>query len=226
MLRSFSVYQSLGGIRDNSAKEKRKATSDSPKLTVNAIRLSCRSRQTARGSAMTFEQFIATVEEWRSRLTPALVCEATENILRMGIVDLPTGTTAAQVLAIVSSGAPIAPAPAPSTAAADAAPAVAASTSPIVERASISPPAAATATDTAPDLPASLRRRGGYPRGRAAEAHAKARALVREQLADGPRPASQIEAAAEAAEIPTRSLIAAADALGVRTQRGQWWLPE
>lgn len=173
---------------------------------------------------MTFEQFIATVEEWRSRLTPALVCEATENILCMGIVDLPPGTTAAQVLAIVSSGAPIAPAPAPNTA--DAARAVAASTSPIVERASISPPAAATATDTAPDLPASLRRRGGYPRGRAAEAHAKARALVREQLADGPRPASQIEAAAEAAEIPTRSLIAAADALGVRTQRGQWWLPE
>jgi hypothetical protein len=31
-------------------------------------------------------------------------------------------------------------------------------------------------------------------------------------------------AAAEASEIPERSLIAAADDLGVRTQRGQWWL--
>jgi hypothetical protein len=32
-------------------------------------------------------------------------------------------------------------------------------------------------------------------------------------------------AAAEAAEIHERSLIVAADDLGVRTQRGQWWLP-
>jgi hypothetical protein len=38
-------------------------------------------------------------------------------------------------------------------------------------------------------------------------------------------PESQIEAAAAAAEIPERLLIAAADALGVRTQHGQWWLP-
>jgi hypothetical protein len=36
---------------------------------------------------------------------------------------------------------------------------------------------------------------------------------------------SQVEAAAEAADIPERSMIIAANALGVRTQRGQWWLP-
>jgi LmbE family N-acetylglucosaminyl deacetylase len=36
---------------------------------------------------------------------------------------------------------------------------------------------------------------------------------------------AKIEAAAETAEIPERSLIAAADVLGVRTQKGQWWLP-
>jgi hypothetical protein len=30
----------------------------------------------------------------------------------------------------------------------------------------------------------------------------------------------------QAAEIPKRSLLAATDALDVRTQRGQWWLPE
>jgi hypothetical protein len=53
----------------------------------------------------------------------------------------------------------------------------------------------------------------------------RARTLVREQLANGPKPGVQITVAAEAAEIPERSLIAAADALGVRTQRGQWWLP-
>jgi hypothetical protein len=48
--------------------------------------------------------------------------------------------------------------------------------------------------------------------------------LLQEQLADGPKPGVLVEAAALAAEIPERSLIAAADSLGVRTQRGQWWL--
>jgi hypothetical protein len=38
---------------------------------------------------------------------------------------------------------------------------------------------------------------------------------VREQLADGPKPGALVEAAAAAAEIPERSLIIAADALGV-----------
>jgi hypothetical protein len=49
--------------------------------------------------------------------------------------------------------------------------------------------------------------------------------LVRAQLAHGPKPGALIEAAAEADEIPERSLIVAADALGVRIRRGQWWLP-
>lgn len=53
----------------------------------------------------------------------------------------------------------------------------------------------------------------------------RAQRLLLEQLANGPRPGSQLEAAAQAAEIPESALIAAADALGVRTQRGQWWLP-
>jgi hypothetical protein len=53
----------------------------------------------------------------------------------------------------------------------------------------------------------------------------RARALVREQLKHGPKPAAQIEAAAQAAEIPKAVLLAATDELGVRTQRGQWWLP-
>jgi len=53
----------------------------------------------------------------------------------------------------------------------------------------------------------------------------RARALLRDQLKHGPKPGAQIEAAARAAEIPEHSLIAAADALGVRTRRGQWWLP-
>jgi hypothetical protein len=48
---------------------------------------------------------------------------------------------------------------------------------------------------------------------------------VRAQLADGPKPGASVEAAAEAAEISERALVAAADVLGVRTQKGQWWLP-
>ena len=34
-----------------------------------------------------------------------------------------------------------------------------------------------------------------------------------------------VKAAVEVLEIPERALIAAADALGVRTQHGHWWLP-
>jgi hypothetical protein len=48
---------------------------------------------------------------------------------------------------------------------------------------------------------------------------------LQEHLANGPKPGEAIEAAAAAAEIPERALIRAADALDVRTQRGQWWLP-
>jgi hypothetical protein len=53
----------------------------------------------------------------------------------------------------------------------------------------------------------------------------QARALLQERLADGPRPGTEIEAAAQAAEIPKRELLTACDALDVRSQRGQWWLP-
>lgn len=56
-------------------------------------------------------------------------------------------------------------------------------------------------------------------------ARARALALVREQLKDGPKPEASIMAAAEAAEISEHVLIAAACVLRVRTQRGQWWMP-
>jgi hypothetical protein len=55
---------------------------------------------------------------------------------------------------------------------------------------------------------------------------ARARALVREQLKHGPRPEASIMAAGKAAAIPEPVLIAAACVLKVRTQRGQWWLPD
>jgi hypothetical protein len=44
--------------------------------------------------------------------------------------------------------------------------------------------------------------------------------LLRRQLASGPKCVEHLEATAEAAEIDEEVLIAAADALGVRTQRG------
>jgi hypothetical protein len=52
-----------------------------------------------------------------------------------------------------------------------------------------------------------------------------ARALLQEQLADGPKPGALVEAAAQAAEIPKRELLTACDGLDVRARRGQWWLP-
>lgn len=52
----------------------------------------------------------------------------------------------------------------------------------------------------------------------------RARKLLHEKLANGPKLESEIEAAAAA--IPERLLIVAASARRVRTQRGQWWLPE
>jgi hypothetical protein len=53
----------------------------------------------------------------------------------------------------------------------------------------------------------------------------RAQRLLRTHLASGPKRGELIEAAAEAAGIPGSSLIKAADVLGVRTRRGQWWLP-
>jgi hypothetical protein len=49
---------------------------------------------------------------------------------------------------------------------------------------------------------------------------------LRARLANGPKPGSDIEAEAETPDIPERSLIVAADKLDVRTQRGQWWIPQ
>jgi hypothetical protein len=69
---------------------------------------------------------------------------------------------------------------------------------------------------------------GAEPRRRHTRPRAKERAeaFVREQLANGPRHGESVKRdAAEAAKISERTLIAAAERLGVRTQRGQWWLP-
>jgi hypothetical protein len=53
----------------------------------------------------------------------------------------------------------------------------------------------------------------------------RARAFLHDQLVEGPKSGAEIEAAAQEAAIPERSLLAATDALGVRCRRGEWWLP-
>ena len=53
----------------------------------------------------------------------------------------------------------------------------------------------------------------------------RARMLLRQQLRGGPKRGDTIEAAAQAAAIPPRVLIAAAGALGVKTKNGEWRLP-
>jgi hypothetical protein len=71
---------------------------------------------------------------------------------------------------------------------------------------------------SAPKAP-SPKRRGRPPRAQ------QAQALLQAQLANGPKPGALVEAAAEKADIARAELIRATDALGVRCQRGQWWLP-
>jgi hypothetical protein len=72
---------------------------------------------------------------------------------------------------------------------------------------------------------ARARRKAAAKRMADSSGRARAQALVREQLKYGPRPEASIMAAAEAAEISECLLIVAASKLGVRTQKGQWWLP-
>ena len=51
-------------------------------------------------------------------------------------------------------------------------------------------------------------------------------AYVRAQLAHGPRHGELVKRdAAEAAKISERTLIAAAERLGLCCRQGQWWLP-
>jgi len=49
--------------------------------------------------------------------------------------------------------------------------------------------------------------------------------VLRARLAAGPQLRSEIEVEAETLDIPEGSLLVAADELGVRTRRGEWWLP-
>jgi hypothetical protein len=150
---------------------------------------------------MTLEQFVRIVLKgkdwnWLGRMTPAQLREAVGSILAMGMIDdLPPGATADTVLTQAMAGKD-------------------------------EPPAPALDGKAGPGIPPAAKAPAGRKQKRERVSQTKARAceLVRDQLKHGPRPGAEIEAVAKAAEIPER-LIAAASALGVRTQKGQWWLP-
>lgn len=153
---------------------------------------------------MTFEQYIDVVRDWQSRLTPEEVRRCIESLSRMDIVDLPQGVDVSvdRVMAIAAGVA------------------------------SMPVPEVKAAPEPEPPWPRESKkaklphvRKFGTGQGSRGRPSERAQALVREQLADGPKPGAEIEAAARAAEISEHALIAAADVLGVRVRKGKWWIP-
>jgi hypothetical protein len=151
------------------------------------------------GPSMTFEQFAAIVHDWQARMTAEQVHSATESLLRRGVVDgLPWRPPrdssweppVDEVLAMVATGEFV---PMPDRKVEPAA------SPPKLPRAPRTRKPDETDGPTSAPVP-SLRGRSSK----------RAQALVREHLAHGPKPGAEIEAAAEAAAIPERTLIAAA----------------
>jgi hypothetical protein len=181
---------------------------------------------------MTFEELIAIVREWQSRMTPDQARAATEELAgrtTIGLGNLIVGAIDADALwCFAASDKPAEQAdpiaflrrldPPPRKPKRHTKAARAPAALPVIEAVPLAP-AAAEPDASPPELPPKPARRG---KPNVAE---RARKLLRQHLRQGPKPGSQIEAAAEAAEIPERTLIKATDALKVRTQRGRWWLP-
>ena len=140
----------------------------------------------------------AIVRDWMNRLTPEQVRSGAESLRRQVYVsDLPDEIPLEAVLAAIAKGGP--------------APVLKAAPKP---RQAVGPAPRESRTATSGT--------GQELRGRPSQ---RAQALVRAPLADGPRRGEDVQAAAEAAEISECTLIAAASALGVRTRKGQWWIP-
>jgi hypothetical protein len=165
---------------------------------------------------VTFKQLIAVVRDWQARLTPEQARTAIEDLaIRVTVsIDgwwLQVSLDVDAVLAFAASGQP-------AVGLVDVGKFLQMPEPPRTSKGA-KPARAALPSEPPPRTPRPARHRG-----RPAMSD-KARALLCEQLANGPKPESQIAAAAEAADISERTLMAAAGALGVRTRRGQWWLP-
>ena len=146
---------------------------------------------------MTFEELVVAVHDWTRRLPPAQVCRAVKRQLESaeGVDGFRRGISSEAVLVMVHMG-------------------LAPGMVPVAPRRIASEPASKPEPKAAECAP---RREW---RGRPSK-----RALVREQLAKGPKRGEDVQAAGEAADFTERTLIAAASALGVRTRKGQWWIP-
>jgi len=174
---------------------------------------------------MTFHQFAEMVREFRATLTPEQAHIATEGLAYWELVDLPHGE-------ILETALQMAWGPEDLTAQREERRRLGDLNA--AERRRLFKELEWRAVRLAPE-PKRVRRKrkrkpGAPPASMSTPAQRsqpseRARALVREQLADGPKPGSEIAAAAEAAAIPEGVLLAATDTLGVVTRRGEWRLP-
>jgi hypothetical protein len=170
---------------------------------------------------VTFEQFAEIVRGWQRRMTPAELHVAIGRCLERGLPvdDLAPGTTVEAVLTRAAAGAE------PSHAATKSAPAP-------VLHGEVIPPVSKRGESKLREQAVQVGKpkgNGSIPAVAEAEAsHAaskRARSLLRQELRDGPKRGDEIEARAKALDIPKAALLAATDALGIRTRRGEWRLP-
>ena len=172
---------------------------------------------------MTFLQFAEMVRKFRATLTPEQAHIATEGLAYTGFVDLPHGEILETALQLAWAARP------EGLTASERKEKRHAGDLNAAERRRLYKELEWRAVRLAPE-PKRVRRKrkrkpGAPPASMSNPAQRsqpseRARALVRERLADGPKPGWEIEAAAEAAAIPEHALIAAADELGVVTARG------
>jgi hypothetical protein len=169
---------------------------------------------------MTFEQFAAIVRDWQSRLTPEQARACAEGLRRqVYISDLPDEIPLDAALAAIAKGGP---APVPDGNRKNQ---LSGGDRPHLnteKQASSAPKSAPAAKRQAVESTKATSGTGQDLRGRPSK---RAQAPVREQHAKGPKRGEEVQAAADLANISERTLIAAASSLGVRTRKGQWWLP-
>jgi hypothetical protein len=162
---------------------------------------------------MTFEEFVAQVRDWRTRLAPAHAARAIERLSQTGVVELPQGEVLeiALLLAIVLAAKKEPGRPRTKTR----------TTPPITEE----QPVTIVKCESTAVLPRDTPPSEHDPTGSRWITDRRARDFLQYRLKDGPKLGAELEAAAKAVAIPESDLIRAADALGVVTRPGEWRWP-